>query len=94
MSHNYAVTSTNELHSRWLMIFCHLGADMTAWDALGDLCCIIKLHTFIQQLEKAQALKEGLSDGHLDGDGMEDGRQQGERVNYKALLSSAEVFDP
>ena len=29
-------------------------AELTAWDAVLDLCCIIKLHNFLRKLQQAQ----------------------------------------
>lgn len=34
-------------------------AELTAWNAVGDLCCIVKLHSFLQKLQDAQETLEG-----------------------------------
>ena len=36
------------------MSFAGSDAGMTAYDAIGDLCCVIKLHSFLKKLQSTQ----------------------------------------
>lgn len=68
-------------------------ADLTAWDAVLDLCCIIKLHAFLRKLQQAQESQaEPSSMKGTEQQQSNGGAELGSKVLPKRISRSAQLL--